>query len=167
MKILWQPVVNFEGYYEVSNQGHVKSITRHATAGGILKPKRDKDGYASYVLCVDGVRKSVRGHRLVLEAFVGPSDKLACHRDGDVSNNCLSNLYWGTPKDNMRDRVRHGNAYGHGSVLTQFAVWVIKRMLSEGHYAQTEIGRMFGVSKYVIFDIKRGKTWRWVDEPEC
>ena len=176
MKILWKPVVNFEEAYAVSNQGQVKSITRSVTKvdgrvqvhkGRILKPKLDKDGYESYVFSVNGVRKCVRGHRLVLEAFVGPSDKLGCHQDGDVSNNRVDNLYWGTFKDNSDDRTAHGNAYGHGSVLTQFAVWVIKRMLSEGYYAQTEISRIFGVSKYVIFDIKRGKTWRWVNEPEC
>lgn len=110
----WLPVLGYEGIYEVSDFGRVRSIDRFDSSGRllrgrVLRPKTQSGGY----LCVNlwshnkGSMKYV--HRLVLEAFVGTSDtSQVCHNDGDQKNNTLGNLRWGTASDNAHDRVLHG-----------------------------------------------------------
>ena len=116
----WLPVVGFEGRYEVSDRGRVRSLNRLVrTTGGmrthrgrILSTlKRDGDGYIQHSLC-DGPnhRRAAKTHTLVLEAFVGPRGRgqVTRHLDGDVLNNQLSNLAWDSQAENVRDIVRHG-----------------------------------------------------------
>lgn len=106
----WLPVPGYEGLYEVSDQGRVRSIPRPRTSGGLRKAERHAHGYAQVGLCRSGRRKMFTVHRLVLRAFVGePQPGQECrHLDGDPSNNQLSNLAWGSRSENMLDAVRHG-----------------------------------------------------------
>ena len=119
----WRPVVDYEKLYEVSNLGRVRSLPKAVvtTAGRgephinrrrerILKPTLRK-GYHEVALAKDSVQKIAKIHRLVLLHFVGPPSTeatLACHRDGDQSNNAVSNLYWGTIQQNVNDAFTHG-----------------------------------------------------------
>jgi hypothetical protein len=106
----WRPVVDYEGRYEVSDQGRVRN-----TQTGIVRilSLSGKPGcrYASVDWKTAGRKEYFRVHHLVLEAFVGPrpSGMHACHRDDDRLNNHVTNLYWGTQADNMQDRLRNGN----------------------------------------------------------
>ncbi|GJJ22261.1 NUMOD4 motif-containing HNH endonuclease [Mycolicibacterium mageritense] len=115
----WRPVAGFEGVYEVSNLGRVKSLprmtpTRWGTprfhAGGILKAKTSPTtGYVCVTL-VDanrGLKRYANIHRLVLDAFVGPcpDGMEACHNDGDRANARLDNLRWDTRSANTLDAV--------------------------------------------------------------
>ena len=97
---LWAKVVGFPSY-EISNKGRLKSTYRK-----IMKPSKDRDGYLHTSL----KKKNVFIHRLVLEAFVSPCPKgMICrHLDGNPTNNNVSNLKWGTYKENHEDRVKHG-----------------------------------------------------------
>lgn len=116
----WKSVVGFDGVYEVSSEGRVRSLT-HARvtsqgvktwAGKMLCPFKDSNGYL-YVNLSNGKRVKKRSvHSLVLEAFVGACpDGLQCrHRDGDRTNPKLANLRWGTPLENGADRVEHGTS---------------------------------------------------------
>lgn len=106
----WLPVVGYEGLYEVSDWGRVKSLPRNTTRGGILKQATDKRGAKRVNLSKYGVQEVRLVHHLVLQAFVGPCpDGLeGCHWDGDPSNNFLPNLRWDTRESNMADMVRHG-----------------------------------------------------------
>lgn len=123
----WLPVVGFEGLYEVSDQGRVKSLDReytnalghrHRVVGQIRKqhPNHLRGGYLYLGLQRDGKRKMRRVHSLVLESFVGPRPEghEACHIDGDAVNNCVNNLRWGSSSDNSADQLRHGT-YRNGS----------------------------------------------------
>lgn len=116
----WKPVVGYEGYYEVSDHGNVRSVDRTVQRsdgvvqrfkGHLRKPQVDEFGYLRISLRKDGKSHHFRVHRLVLEAFVGPCPEgtEACHGDGDRSNNRLENLRWDTKSENQYDRVRHGN----------------------------------------------------------
>jgi hypothetical protein len=100
---LWKPVLGFEGFYEVSNQGQV----RNARTGRVLRPGPSNFGHLSVVLGRGNTRMV---HALVLEAFVGPrpKGKESCHFDGNPANNRLENLRWGTRSENNLDAVRHG-----------------------------------------------------------
>lgn len=115
----WREVVGFEGSYEVSSQGRVRSVPRTITYsdgrrvhadGRILSIQRDPGGYRAVELNRHGMAHRRLVHRLVLEAFVGPAPAgtEGCHGDGDRANNDLTNLRWDTRSANARDRVRHG-----------------------------------------------------------
>ena len=116
----WLPVVGYEGYYEVSDQGRVRSVDRvvphgkrwKAMQGKPLKPSPNcRSGIRVVTLSKCGKRNQRQVHVLVLLAFVGPRppDKEGCHRDDDHANNSLSNLYWGTRAENVRDCIQNGN----------------------------------------------------------
>jgi hypothetical protein len=106
----WLPVVDWEGFYEVSDLGRVRSVVdrvRHPAK--VLNPWIVGVGYRRVDLR-DGRRSSQFVHQLVLEAFVGPCPEgmEVCHNDGDPTNNRLDNLRYGTRTGNMQDRTRHG-----------------------------------------------------------
>lgn len=116
---VWLPVVGFEGLYEVSDHGRVRSVDRSFTRstgrsytvrGRVLKESKAGRGYPRVTL-YQGGPKARYVHRLVLEAFEGecPKGRIACHWDDDPTNNHLSNLRWGTPSENNHDKVRNGN----------------------------------------------------------
>lgn len=121
----WLPVVGQEGRYEVSDHGRVRSLDRmvpHGRLSGlrrhkgrILKQGRKPAGYPTVSIPIDGARhvKVMYVHRLVLEAFVGPSPDgiVARHLDDNKENNHLGNLRWGTESENAHDKVRNG--YDH------------------------------------------------------
>jgi len=121
----WRPVFGFEGFYEVSDAGRVRSLDRIVAAGRakrrihrgrILSPGHDVFGYPIVNLSANGQTNMRKIHRLVLEAFVSPRPHLmeACHGDGNPTNNRLENLRWDTRSENRRDAVRHGT-YRNGS----------------------------------------------------
>ncbi|MFP7833122.1 NUMOD4 motif-containing HNH endonuclease [Marisediminicola sp. LYQ134] len=104
---MWLPVVGYEGSYEVSSGGLVRSVR----SGLIRKTQTHRDGHLQLGLCAHGVKTMCFVHTLVLEAHVGPRPSPAhqgCHRDGDPTNNRVSNLRWDTASANAFDAVRHG-----------------------------------------------------------
>lgn len=116
---MWRPVRGWDGLYEVSSHGRVRSLDRlvHYPDGrrSYLKPGRilgwRSRGYGRVVLVAPGRQKyEAFVHDLVLEAFVGPrpDGAICCHWDDNKQNNHVSNLRWGTYSTNMHDRVRNG-----------------------------------------------------------
>lgn len=121
----WRPVIGYEGLYEVSSFGRVKSLPRRIVNSGLgpgrsysyegktLKPLRMKVGYFSVALSHKGVKVRKYVHRLVCEAFHGepPVGKpYACHQDGTRTNNTPGNLRWDSAKGNSKDSIRHGTS---------------------------------------------------------
>lgn len=113
----WLPVVGYEGAYEVSDKGRVRSLDRvnargHRLRGRELRPGKHSRGYLVVNLAgPEGIRQHL-AHRLVLDAFVGPQpEKHALHWNDVPDDNRLDNLRWGTPSDNGRDSVRNGSNY--------------------------------------------------------
>lgn len=115
----WRDIPGWEGYYQASSHGRVKSVdrvvecrdgTKRNVRNRILMPVLDEYGYQMVCLCKGGECQSVPIHRLVLEAFEGPRPEgmQGCHNDGDSQNNDLINLRWGTPSSNIMDTVIHG-----------------------------------------------------------
>ena len=152
MDTIWKQVKGFEGKYEVSNLGDVRSITRRfkvAIKGGeysttrkgrILRAGGSKSGHLSVVLG-RGNTKSV--HALVLTAFVGdrPKGMDTRHKDGNPANNKLSNLHWGTRADNIRDKKWHGNPLK----LSPEGIREMRRLRESGHKLST-LAEKFGVN---------------------
>jgi hypothetical protein len=113
----WKPVVGYEGIYEVSDFGNVRSLDRVMTypggrtyrwKGKVLSP--GKTGDRLTVALGNGTAKSHYVHELVLTAFVGPCppDEEGCHNNGNGTYNALTNLRWDTRSENTFDCVRHG-----------------------------------------------------------
>lgn len=118
----WAPVPGWDGLYEVSTRGRVRSLERfsvdsrgrlYRVPGRVRKLSRHPSGYVLVNLCAGGSRRKYQVHRLVLAAFIGPCPEgmETRHLDGDRANNHLENLAWGTPEENTADRVRHGTTH--------------------------------------------------------
>lgn len=118
---IWREVVGFEGLYEVSDLGQVRSLDREVKVGTGYRTVKGKvlaltpqvSGHLCVSLYQDCVRTPQRVHRLVLEAHVRPANpgEICRHLDGDPTNNTVGNLVWGSYSENANDRVRHGNHY--------------------------------------------------------
>lgn len=117
--VRWLPVVGYEGSYEVSESGEVRSVERTVVRGNgtvqevaekVLTKHPDRRGYHLVSLTRNHKAVHRRVHRLVLEAFVGPCPEghEGLHGDGDMHNNHRSNLRWGTRTENVHDSMRHG-----------------------------------------------------------
>ena len=121
MKEIWKPVVGYEGLYEVSNIGRVRSLARIVECNDgrkrkikdrTLKGSRNSGGYYGITLHKDGCTKSVNIHRIVAEAFVpNPLEKEEVnHKDENPGNNHASNLEWVTAKENNNYGTRKERA---------------------------------------------------------
>lgn len=115
----WLPIPGWEGLYEVSSHGRVRSLDRSVhypggwsvpMAGRVLKQRLSTNGYP-YVSLTNGARReTARVHRLVAHAFHGEPEPghFALHRDDVKTNNTAENIRWGSPSDNNYDAVRNG-----------------------------------------------------------
>lgn len=110
----WLPIQGWQGLYEVSNLGRIKSLRRQILAGSrkyilrgrFLKQRCDKDGYLLVDLHNQGNVVTFKVHRLVAEAFIeNPQEKPQVnHKDGNRANNLLQNLEWVTDSENKYHR---------------------------------------------------------------
>lgn len=111
----WRAVVGYEGAYEVSDAGRVRSLDRVTDRGRRWKGRPMsacplRNGYLVVTLWRDGRQRTRLIHHLVLDAFVGPApDGMeALHADHDRTNNSLSNLSWGTHQANQQAQIERG-----------------------------------------------------------
>lgn len=109
MTEIWQPVKGFEGLYEVSNIGRVRSLKRATTSGRCLKQEADKDGYMRLTLSKAGVPYLRSVHRLVAEAFCKNPMELPYvnHKNEDKADNRAENLEWCTAQYNTTYKGAH------------------------------------------------------------
>ena len=107
MKEVWKDIKDYEGLYQVSNLGNVRSLDKILKAyiknqkniirkGKKLKPRYDKKGYQMVVLYKNGIGKNFKVHRLVAEAFIPNPNNLPQinHKDETKRNNIFTNLEW-------------------------------------------------------------------------
>lgn len=107
----WKPVVGYEGLYEVSNLGRVKSLPRKGTKGGILSENYSNSKRYAHVLLTKDMKPGTKSvHRLVAAAWIpNPDNKPQVnHKDGDKHNNCVDNLEWVTNLENRRHAIGTG-----------------------------------------------------------
>lgn len=177
-KEIWKDVVGYEGHYQVSNGGIVKSLDMiicpenkrsYKRAGRVLRPSKDRRGRMRVTLSVASIKKQFFVASLVLTAFVGarPRGFQACHfPDNNNSNNTLDNLRWDSPKNNQRDRLFNGtDCRGEKCATAKLKnneVLKIKNLLTKNKYTIREIAEMFNVSKITIYAIKRNQNWAWL-----
>jgi len=107
-KEIWRNIPSYEGIFEISNFGRVKSIARNGTLGGVLRGTFTELGYHRYLLSANGVKKSFFAHRIVASVFIPNPQKypFVNHKDENPSNNYVENLEWCDAKYNTN--------YGNG-----------------------------------------------------
>lgn len=166
---VWKDIPGFEGHYQASSDGRVRSLDRdipcahgatRRVKGRILTPARyDKTGHVSVVLGHGAHGSPV--HRLVARAFLGaqPEGCEVLHMNGDPKDNRVVNLRYGTRTENILDVYNQG---GKWRTLTADQAVEIKKRLQEGETGAS-IAKAYGVSKSCISDLKRGKTFAWLN----
>ena len=168
----WRPVVGFEGLYEVSNLGKVRSLDRRIKCkyfqnikGKVLKPQLDKQtGYLVIYLWREGLISRFTIHSLVAKMFLkkpAARDEVN-HKNGKKTDNKISNLEWTTRSKNMIHAhaiglaptgERHGGAKLKNNDISKI------RFLSSV-MTQDAIAKNFGVSQSIISGIISGKRWK-------
>lgn len=172
-KEIWKPIKGYEGIYEISTLGRVKSLGRRGSGASIkdkiLRPGRSTSGYLFYNLCKSGKTKIHQAHRLVAIHFISnPKNKKEVnHIDAKKHNNFVDNLEWATPSENIRHGLKMGimntekGSKKHNAILNESQVLDIKKRIIKGDIG-TDIARDYGVHKSVIYGISLGKTWKHV-----
>lgn len=182
MNEIWKDVSGFEGYYQVSNLGRVKSYDRVITErGGITRKHYGRIihhglagcGYAQIHLYVNGVQTVTYAHRLVAAAFIGPCpDGLEVnHKNGNKQDNRVENLEYVTRSENERHSYRvlgrtpstnlkHGDGQDNTQAkLTDDQVRAIRSIYAGGKVTQNELAVRFGISQSSVSFIIHRKTW--------
>lgn len=177
----WKQIVGYEGFYEISNRGRVKSCERRVVnhqSGStrliqekILKiTSKSSGGYFMVFLSKDGKRELFYIHRLVAEHFVpNPKNKpFVNHLDCNKQNNDEENLTFVTRVENDRHAFRHGlkvppvlrGERNHQSKLNEKQVRVVRHLHKiNPKLSYASIGRLFNVSRFIIRSICKKYTW--------
>ena len=165
-KEVWCNVVGYDGDYQVSNYGRVKSFRRGKAK--IFRPANDKDGYEIVSLSGYNVNKNSRVHVLVAQVFItNPLKKpFVNHLDAIKNNNCVWNLEWVTNFENCRHAQNLGLLkVGCESPRAKLSPEKIKKVREiyipgDSDYGATALGKMFGISRRSILNIVHHKTYK-------
>lgn len=178
-KEVWRPVVGYEGSYEVSDLGNVRSVDRkvlYPFPGTKKMAKRfflgkklilcpDKDGYLTACLSINQNREKARVHRLVADAFIpNPENKPHVnHLNSNVTDNRVKNLEWCTPLENTAHLIKHGKGLPrgdnhHNSKLSYKDVEIIKDRINNGE-TYTSVAKTYNCHYGTISRLYNGITW--------
>ena len=186
MKEVWKQIKGYEGKYEVSNLGRVRSVERIGTRPNprtgkdmaypmksrVITPKNHPSGYQQVALYKDG-KQSFLVHRLVADTFVDGYfvGAVVNHIDEDKHNNRADNLEWVTQQKNVN----------HGTGVERMTKSIHKRLRKIGQYdmdgnliatftTSGEASRQTGISRSAISNALRGKNassggyrWRYIE----
>lgn len=172
----WRDIKGWEGFYQVSNLGRVRSVDRVKKIvytnrvsftkffGKILAPFYDKDGYEKFCFTSGSNKRATpSGHRLVCESFHENIDNkpLVNHKNGIKNHNYEWNLEWVTEQENAQhayDNFLIGENHPKAK-LTQAQAEEIRSLYSTGNYSQESIGKMYGMKQTSIGQILSGKRY--------
>ena len=165
---IWKDIPGYEGAYQASSLGNIKSVSRYVRCRGnglrllperILKPGRYcKSGHVSVVLGKGANGSPV--HALVALTFLGsrPDNADIRHLDGNPLNNALENLSYGSRRENILDTYNNGGSWRK---LTTDDVIAIREMLEAGAKGR-EISKVFRVTESTVSAIKHRRLYAWL-----
>lgn len=132
MKEAWKDIPNYEGLYQISNLGRVRSLEKTIFSGGVARRRKERilkstnrRGYRQLTLSKGGDKEQKSVHRLVAESFIPNPDckPEVNHIDGDKANNKMNNLEWCTRRENAVHSIR---VLGHKPKTEQIEPFQIK-----------------------------------------
>lgn len=164
----WKPIKGYEGRYEISDDGQVRSLPRTKSKGGLLK-RYETVGYWRVCLYSEGSKKKNECfvHSLVLEAFAGdrPEGMQAAHLNGNRKDNRIANLSWETPKDNTGHKYGHGTLVrgddNYNALMTDDKVRELRARYKNGERPK-DLFEEYGISRGCGQNIIYGRNWRHV-----
>jgi hypothetical protein len=160
---VWRDIQGYEGLYQVSSHGRVKSLKR---GGRLVVLTISKFGYQCISLYKKYHRLPVKVHRLVAEAFIPNTENKSQvnHKDGNKTNNHYSNLEWVTPSENISHAYKNGlktkqHLYGRAKLTIESVneIRSLSNKMNRKHFAEK-----YGVSVASIKLIEQNKTWNHV-----
>lgn len=175
----WKPVIGYEGIYEVSNLGRVKSLARVKSCGHpgskqltkerLMTIREDRNGYKRVKLSKDGKSKLITLHRIVAMSFVdNPLNKNEVnHIDGNKNNNIPSNLEWVTRSENVQHafnkklKLAIKGEVNNNAKLTESDVKEIRELRKEGLTLRS-IADKYKITAANVSEIVNYKTWKEV-----
>ena len=170
----WRGIVGWDRRYEVSDLGRVRSKdmccgarnnTTMLRKGRILKPVCKQGRYLAVTLADGLTREQHLINVLVLNTFVGPkpSGFVARHLDGDMTNNILNNLRWGTHQENADDRVAHGRSgRGEAHPLSKLTEAQVLEIRAATNISYRELGSRYGTSADYVETIRSRRVWKHI-----
>ena len=188
-KVEWKPIKGYEGMYEISNNGKVRSLSRWDNKGKRVRGRMMKiyigtHGYQIVDLCKNGKRKHYQLHRLMAETFIPNTDNKPCidHINTIKTDNRIKNLRWVTRSENMLNELtrKHNSEGQKGKKLTEEHKKKVKENSSlkkstlcietnEIYFSAREAGRQTGICHVSIIACCNGRIksaggyhWKYV-----
>lgn len=164
----WKDIPGYEGLYQVSDQGKVRSLGRLNAYGRRIKGRELSQinatrGYLQVKLCKDGLQSTRKIHVLVASAFIGdrPDGNHVRHLNGIKKDNRVVNLAYGSPAENGKDMRRHLTLAGENhsqSKLSEKDVVTIRK----SDIPRNQLADKYGVTYATITDVQLGRSWRHI-----
>ena len=164
----WKAISGYEGSYEVSDYGRVRSLDRIGSNGAklrgkLIKFKITRYGYCELGLYKDRRRETVRVNRLVAMAFIpNPENKPQVnHKNGDKTFNFKTNLEWMTCQENIDHAIKFGlrDTKGEGNGRAKLAISEVKQ-IRKSTLSAKKLSIKFNISLSQLYDIKNYKRWK-------
>lgn len=172
---IWKNITGYEGMYQVSNLGNVKSLKRKKWNGFDYQEVVEKflsqkthNGYKYVNLCKPKSQKMISVHRLVAIEFIDNPEqkKYVNHKDNNPSNNNSNNLEWCTQAENIQYAVQQGR-FNQGILsprtkFTEKQVLEIRKRIANKEISQNKLAKELGVTQNCISEIVNRLTWKHI-----
>jgi len=179
MKEIWKDIKGYEGQYQISNLGRVKSLARIQKIGLrnikikplkeiILKQSKSTSGYYQVCLCKNSVKKTHAIHKLVAKHFIlnENNKKQVNHIDGNKTNNFYKNLEWCSYHENLRHAIKNGlravNEKNGRAKLKNIEVLQIRQLYKTGKYTHAQLGEMYGIASSTTQQVISRRYWKTI-----
>lgn len=173
---VWKDISGYEGLYQASNKGRIKSISSggkrfkkekilvpYLRERSNLKNRQNLQTHYQVRLSKNGEGKNYNVHHLIAETFIGPRPKgyHVRHGLGGPYDNSIENLSYGTRQDNENDKFEHRKVF-RKKKLKKLSVEDVEKIVKEyqdGGHTYNSLGEKFNVSPHTIGSIIRGESW--------
>lgn len=175
MQEIWKDIPGYEGYYQASDLGRIRSVSRKlcngkGKRGKIITAIPDCNGYYRIFLYKDRKKQRYMVHRLIAYSFIdNPSGyTMINHKDEDKSNNSVSNLEWCDCKYNINYGSRTKRASGDNTKNSKLTSEIIKKIRKQyipkdKTFGAKALSIKYGVSVSAILRAALHKSWKYVE----